>query len=84
MKETARCASLPAAGGFADGEQRRDFVYVRDLCRMNMFFAQIGPMRQGRRGAHCLSRVVKRRLGLSRSFNDVAVRYAVHGEAAIE
>ena len=27
----------------ANGEQRRDFVYVRDLARLNMFFARTGP-----------------------------------------
>jgi len=30
-------------GGYGDGEQRRDFVYVQDLARINMFFAQLGP-----------------------------------------
>ncbi len=26
------------SGGYRDGEQRRDFVFVKDLVRMNMFF----------------------------------------------
>ena len=31
------------SGGYADGEQRRDFVFVRDLCRVNLFFAGLLP-----------------------------------------
>ncbi len=31
------------SGGYADGEQRRDFVFVRDLCRINLFFAGLLP-----------------------------------------
>jgi ADP-L-glycero-D-manno-heptose 6-epimerase len=43
MKETGKVRLFAGSGGYGDGEQRRDFVYVRDLARMNMFFAQIGP-----------------------------------------
>jgi ADP-L-glycero-D-manno-heptose 6-epimerase len=28
------------SGGFADGEQRRDFVYVDDVCAVNLWFLQ--------------------------------------------
>jgi ADP-L-glycero-D-manno-heptose 6-epimerase len=48
--------------GYADGEQRRDFVYVGDVVAVNLFFAE-GPPRQG---------VFNLGTGRSRSFNDVA------------
>src|ERR1700761_4765765 len=43
MKDLGKVRLFGGTGGYGDGEQRRDFVYVRDLCRLNMFFAQIGP-----------------------------------------
>lgn len=48
--------------GYADGEQRRDFVYVGDVARINLAFAQ-GPPRQG---------VLNLGTGQSESFNQVA------------
>ena len=48
--------------GFQDGEQRRDFVYVEDVARVNLEFAQ-GPPRQG---------VLNLGTGQSESFNQVA------------
>ncbi|MGA2674330.1 MAG: ADP-glyceromanno-heptose 6-epimerase [Terracidiphilus sp.] len=86
MKETGKVRLFAGSGGYGDGEQRRDFVYVRDLARLNMFFAQIGPYavkagepRKFYRG------VVNAGSGASRTFNDVAkALMAVHGEAAIE
>jgi ADP-L-glycero-D-manno-heptose 6-epimerase len=86
MKETGKVRLFSGSGGYGEGEQRRDFVYVRDLARINMFFAQIGPyapkageMPKTYRG------VVNAGSGVSRSFNDVAKGLmAVHGQAAIE
>jgi ADP-L-glycero-D-manno-heptose 6-epimerase len=86
MKETGKLRLFEGTGGYGNGEQRRDFVYVRDLARMNMFFAGIGPYaakadedRREYRG------VVNAGTGTSRSFNDVAkALMTVHGEAAIE
>jgi ADP-L-glycero-D-manno-heptose 6-epimerase len=86
MLETGTVRLFSGTGGYGDGEQRRDFVYVRDLARLNMFFAQIGPyapkageVRKVYRG------VVNAGSGGSRSFNDVArALMAVHGEAKIE
>lgn len=43
MSETGKVRLFQGTGGYGDGEQRRDFVYVRDLARLNMFFAQVGP-----------------------------------------
>ena len=75
-------------GGYGDGEQRRDFVYVRDLCRMNLFFAGIGSetdrTRMGTvRPAH--RGIFNAGTGASRTFNDVArALMQVHGKSEIE
>lgn len=86
MKETGKVLLFAGSGGFGDGEQRRDFVYVRDLCGLNMFFAQVGPYAPGPGQPHMEFRgVVNAGSGASRSFNDVArALMAVHGPAAIE
>ncbi len=86
MKETGKVRLFAGSGGYGDGEQRRDFVYVRDLARMNLFFAQIGPYAPKAGEERKLYRgVVNAGTGASRSFNDVArALMAVHGEAAIE
>ena len=86
MKENGKVRLFAGSGGFADGEQRRDFVYVRDLTRINMFFAQIGPYAPPpgqKRIPYC--GVVNAGSGASRSFNEVArALMAVHGEVPIE
>ena len=86
MKETGRVRLFAGTGGYGDGEQRRDFVYVRDLVRMNMFFAQIGPYAPKAGEAPKAYRgVVNAGTGVSRTFNDVAkALMAVHGEVPIE
>ena len=38
LKETGTIRMFEGSGGYADGEQRRDFVFVKDLCRINLFF----------------------------------------------
>lgn len=86
MKETGKVRLFAGSGGYGDGEQRRDFVYVRDLARLNMFFAQIGPYAP--KSGHepiAYRGVVNAGSGKSRSFNDVArALMAVHGERPIE
>ncbi len=86
MKETSKVRLFAGTGGYGDGEQRRDFVYVRDLARMNMFFAGIGPYAPKADEDRTVYRgVVNAGTGASRSFNDVAkALMAVHGPAAIE
>jgi ADP-L-glycero-D-manno-heptose 6-epimerase len=86
MKETGKVRLFAGTGGYANGEQRRDFVYVRDLARLNMFFAGIGPYAPKADEDRKMYRgVVNAGTGASRSFNDVArALMAVHGEAAIE
>jgi ADP-L-glycero-D-manno-heptose 6-epimerase len=86
MKENGKVRLFGGSGDYGNGEQRRDFVYVRDLAQLNMFFAQIGPyalkpgeVRKTYRG------VVNAGFGESRTFNDVArALMAVHGEVEIE
>ena len=48
--------------GYADGEQRRDFVSVADVVKVNLFFAD-GPISKA---------IVNCGTGASRSFNDIA------------
>ena len=86
MKETGKVCLFAGTGGYSDGEQRRDFVYVGDLARMNMFFAQIGPYAPKSNEARKTYRgVVNAGSGVSRTFNDVAkALMAVHGPVAIE
>lgn len=86
IKETGKVRLFQGTGGYGDGEQRRDFVYVRDLARLNMFFAQIGPYAPAEgRPAKVFRGVVNAGSGASRSFNEVArALMAVHGEVPIE
>lgn len=86
MKQSGKVKLFMGSGGYADGEQRRDFVYVRDLARMNMFFAQIGPYapKPGQSGRK-FQGVVNAGTGTSRSFNDVVrALEMVHGPTEIE
>ncbi len=86
IRETGKVRLFEGTGGHANGEQRRDFVYVHDLARLNMFFAGIGPYapkageeRKTYRG------VVNAGSGKARSFNDVVKSLsAVLGPAATE
>jgi ADP-L-glycero-D-manno-heptose 6-epimerase len=86
MKETGKVKLFAGSGGGADGDQRRDFVYVRDLARLNMFFAQIGPYAPGPgETAKTYRGLANAGSGASRSFNSVAkALMMVHGECRIE
>jgi ADP-L-glycero-D-manno-heptose 6-epimerase len=86
MKETGKVRLFQGTGGYGNGEQRRDFIYVRDLARMNMFFAQIGPyLPKSEEARNAYRGVVNAGSGVSRSFNDVArALMAVHGTFPIE
>jgi ADP-L-glycero-D-manno-heptose 6-epimerase len=75
LKETGTIRMFEGSGGYGNGEQRRDFVYVRDLAKMNIFFA-FGAVRTA---------IVNAGTGKSRSFNDVAkALMQVHGQGKIE
>lgn len=62
LAESGVVRLFTGTGGYADGEQRRDFVYVEDVVKVNLFFAQ-GPVKRG---------IVNCGTGRSRSFNDIA------------
>ncbi len=82
MLESGKVRLFAGSGGYADGEQRRDFVYVRDLCRLNLFFAGIGVASAETKKYHA---IVNAGSGASRTFNEVArALMAVHGEVPIE
>lgn len=75
LKETGTIRMFRGCGKYGDGEQRRDFVFVRDVVKINLFFAR-GPSRQG---------VVNVGTGQSKSFNDVArALMEVHGTGKVE
>ena len=82
MLETGKVRLFAGSGGYTDGEQRRDFVYVRDLCRLNLLFAGIGVPPSEQKTYHA---VVNAGSGSSRSFNEVAqALMAVHGQVPVE
>jgi ADP-L-glycero-D-manno-heptose 6-epimerase len=86
MKEHGKVRLFEGSGGYGNGEQRRDFVFVRDLARLNMYFAQSGPWAptpgQNRRRYQA---VVNAGTGHARTFNDVArALMEVYGQSAIE
>jgi ADP-L-glycero-D-manno-heptose 6-epimerase len=86
IKETGKVRLFAGTGGYGDGEQRRDFVYVRDLARLNMFFAQIGSYAPKSGGTGQIYRgVFNAGSGVSRTFNEVSkALMTVHGQVPIE
>ena len=71
-----RVRLFEGSGGYADGEQRRDFISVEDIIRINLFFID-NPSVSG---------IYNAGTGRSRSFNDIAVAVINacrrrHGEA---
>jgi ADP-L-glycero-D-manno-heptose 6-epimerase len=81
LKDTGTIRMFEGSGGYANGEQRRDFVFVKDLCRINMFFAGLLP-ESPRKQAHA---VMNAGTGESRTFEAVAESLMqVHGPGTIE
>ena len=75
LKSSGRARLFKGTGGYTDGEQRRDFVFVGDVVRVNLALAE-GPVRHG---------VFNVGTGQARSFNDVAnVVIARLGAGAID
>ena len=69
------------SGGYADGEQRRDFVFVKDLARINMFFGGLLPDSIKKP----VQAIVNAGTGHARTFKAVADSLmAVHGAGTIE
>jgi ADP-L-glycero-D-manno-heptose 6-epimerase len=81
LKETGTIRMFEGSGGYANGEQRRDFVFVRDLARINMFFGGLLPD-SPKRPVHG---VVNAGTGEARTFKAVAeALMQVHGQGKIE
>ena len=82
LKETGVIRMFEGSGGYADGEQRRDFVFVNDLARINMFFAGLLPGEHAPKNVHA---VVNAGTGEARTFKAVAeALMKVHGPGRIE
>jgi ADP-L-glycero-D-manno-heptose 6-epimerase len=80
--EKGKVKVFEGTGGYGNGEQKRDFVFVRDLARLNLYFAQAGPYAGPAKTYHA---VVNAGSGRARSFNDVVrALMQVHGPAEIE
>jgi ADP-L-glycero-D-manno-heptose 6-epimerase len=81
LKDTGTIKMFEGSGGYANGEQRRDFVFVKDLAHINMFFGGLlsdGP----RKPVHA---VVNAGTGEARTFKAVAeALMQVHGQGKIE
>ena len=84
--ETGKVRLFEGSGGYGNGEQRRDFVFVRDVSRLNMFFAQTGPYTPRHAdSAKTYQAVVNAGSGRARTFNEVAKAVMlVHGKADVE
>jgi ADP-L-glycero-D-manno-heptose 6-epimerase len=81
LKDTGGIRMFEGSGGYGNGEQRRDFVFVKDLCRINMFFAGLLPDSPKKP----IQAVVNAGTGQARTFNSVAdALMLVHGPGKIE
>jgi ADP-L-glycero-D-manno-heptose 6-epimerase len=75
LKTRGHARLFEGTDGYADGEQRRDFVFVNDIVRVNLALAE-GPARSG---------VYNVGTGQARTFNDVAkIIIARLGSGSIE
>ena len=81
LLDTGVIRMFVGSGGYADGEQRRDFVFVNDLARINLFFAGLLPESPG----GPVQAVVNAGTGQARTFKAVAqALMEVHGPGTIE
>ena len=75
VKETGVARLFGGIGRYGDGEQTRDFVYVKDLVDLNLFFWQRDPVQA----------VVNAGTGRNRTWNDLARAVIAHlGQGRIE
>jgi ADP-L-glycero-D-manno-heptose 6-epimerase len=86
IKEHGVIQLFEGSGGYENGEQRRDFVFVRDLTRLNLFFAQTGSYAPEQGMTRKIYQgVVNAGSGRARTFKDVAYALMeVHGTGKIE
>lgn len=81
LRELGVIRMFQGSGGYSDGEQRRDFVFVKDLCRINLFFA--GLLAESPKVP--VQAVVNAGTGEARTFKAVAeALMMVHGPGGIE
>ncbi len=82
LRETGTIRLFVGSGGYPDGEQRRDFVFVGDLCRMNLFFAGLAdtqgePLPAAANSAPPVHHgIFNAGTGASHSFNEMAAAVA--------
>jgi ADP-L-glycero-D-manno-heptose 6-epimerase len=81
LKDTGTIRMFEGSGGYGDGEQRRDFVFVKDLAKINMFFGGLLPDSP----KQPVQAVVNSGTGEARTFKAVAeALMQVHGPGKIE
>ena len=81
LRDTGTIRMFEGSGGYANGEQRRDFVFVEDLVKINRYFG--GLMEDSPREP--VVAVVNAGTGEARTFKAVAdALMRVHGPGAIE
>ena len=81
VKDTGTIRMFEGSGGYGNGEQRRDFVFVKDLARINMFFGGL-LSDSPRKATHG---IVNAGTGEARTFKAVAeALMQVHGRGEIE
>ncbi|MCI0749909.1 MAG: ADP-glyceromanno-heptose 6-epimerase [Nevskiales bacterium] len=74
IEKTGECHLFVGSGGYPNGDQRRDFVYVEDMVEMNLWFLDHPEV----------SGVFNAGTGRSQSFNDVAKAVmAWHGRGRV-
>ncbi|MDE2234843.1 MAG: ADP-glyceromanno-heptose 6-epimerase [Gammaproteobacteria bacterium] len=75
IRESGKCKLFEGSGGYANGEQRRDFIHVDDVCAVNLW-ALDHPKASG---------IFNLGTGHSQTFNDVAnAVIKFHGKGKIE
>jgi len=85
LKDTGKIRMFEGSGGYADGEQRRDFVFAHDLARMNIFFAGLSSESESEAPKQPVQAIVNAGTGEARTFKAVAeALMQVHGPGEIE
>lgn len=62
VEETGTCRLFEGSAGFGNGEQKRDFIFVEDVCKVNLWFLD-NPEKKG---------IFNVGTGKAQTFNDVA------------